>query len=101
MKFKKNWRSQLNDPQGTIQPSRIEQTLCEKRIKIMSKTKISWTERSWNPTTGCTKISTGCKHCYAEGMANRFWGDRKFTDIICHEDRLGTPLKTRKPSMRK
>ena len=30
--------------------------------------KIEWTERTWNPTVGCTKVSPGCKHCYAEGM---------------------------------
>ena len=33
--------------------------------------RIEWTEQTWNPTTGCTKISPGCKHCYAEAMANR------------------------------
>ena len=37
----------------------------------MSQTKIEWTETTWNPTTGCTKISLGCKNCYAERMANR------------------------------
>ena len=37
----------------------------------MKKTKIEWTEETWNPTTGCTKISAGCKFCYAETMANR------------------------------
>ena len=33
--------------------------------------KIEWTEQTWNPVTGCTKISPGCKHCYAEVMARR------------------------------
>jgi len=37
----------------------------------MSKSKIEWTEKSWNPTTGCTKISSGCDNCYAEVLANR------------------------------
>lgn len=37
----------------------------------MSQTKIEWTETTWNPTTGCTKISPGCKNCYAERMTNR------------------------------
>jgi len=37
----------------------------------MKTTKIEWTEVTWNPTTGCTKISTGCKNCYAEKMALR------------------------------
>jgi protein gp37 len=37
----------------------------------MKKSKIEWTEETWNPTTGCNKVSAGCKHCYAEVMANR------------------------------
>ena len=37
----------------------------------MRTTKIEWTERTWNPVTGCTKRSNGCKHCYAEAMADR------------------------------
>lgn len=37
----------------------------------MKKSKIEWTEETWNPTTGCTKVSPGCKYCYAEVMANR------------------------------
>ncbi|MCG2726042.1 MAG: phage Gp37/Gp68 family protein, partial [Elusimicrobia bacterium] len=37
----------------------------------MKKTKIEWTESSWNPVTGCTKISAGCLNCYAERMAKR------------------------------
>ena len=35
----------------------------------MSDSRIEWTEQTWNPVTGCTKISPGCQHCYAEGMA--------------------------------
>ncbi len=38
---------------------------------MATASKIEWTERTWNPVTGCTKISPGCKHCYAETMANR------------------------------
>ncbi len=60
--------------------------------------KIEWTEESWNPVTGCTKVSEGCRHCYAETIANRFWKDRKFTDVQCHEDRLNIPLKRKKPT---
>lgn len=37
----------------------------------MAKSKIEWTEKTWNPLTGCNKISSGCKHCYAERMAKR------------------------------
>lgn len=63
----------------------------------MTKTKIEWTDETWNPVTGCTKVSEGCKNCYAETIAKRFWGDRKFTDVQCHEDRLEQPLKWKRP----
>ena len=49
-------------------------------------TKIEWTDETWNVVTGCTKVSQGCKNCYAETIANRFWGDRKFTDIQLHPE---------------
>ncbi|MCP4149137.1 MAG: DUF5131 family protein [bacterium] len=38
---------------------------------MATKSTIEWTESTWNPVTGCTKISTGCANCYAERMANR------------------------------
>jgi protein gp37 len=67
-------------------------------------TKIEWCRgedgaegKTWNPVTWCTKVSAGCKNCYAEGVANRFWGDRKFTDVRTHADRLDEPLRWRKP----
>ena len=37
----------------------------------MAQSKIEWTEMTWNPTTGCTKITSGCKFCYAEVMSRR------------------------------
>lgn len=71
---------------------------------------IEWTDETWNPVTGCTKVSQGCKHCYAEGVADRFWGaqypptagigglrPRRFTDVRCHPERLDQPLRWRKP----
>lgn len=64
----------------------------------MAQTKIAWTERVWNPVTGCTKVSPGCKNCYAEAIAHRYWGSRKFTDVRVHADRMDTPLHWRKPS---
>jgi protein gp37 len=64
----------------------------------MADTSISWTNKAWDPVTGCNKVSAGCKNCYAETIANRFWKDRKFTDVICHEDRLDIPLHWRKPA---
>lgn len=63
----------------------------------MAKTKIEWTEKTWNPVTGCTKVSAGCTNCYAESIAKRFWKGRKFTDIVMHEDRMQEPYKWRKP----
>lgn len=63
----------------------------------MGKTTIDWATDVWNPVTGCQKVSQGCKNCYAERIASRFWGERKFTDVICHEDRLEIPLHWNKP----
>lgn len=63
----------------------------------MTTTSIEWTDTTWNPVTGCSKVSAGCKNCYAEGVAGRFWGDRKFTDMRTHPDRLDAPLRWRKP----
>mgnify|MGYP000954872147 CR=1 FL=1 len=40
---------------------------------MSANTSIEWTDRTWNPVTGCRKVSPGCKHCYAEGVAHRFW----------------------------
>ena len=64
-------------------------------------TKIEWTERTWNPVTGCTKVSPGCDHCYAEGIARRFAGSKAFPngfDVTLHPERLDAPLRWRKPS---
>ena len=63
----------------------------------MADTNISWADKVWNPVTGCTKVSAGCKNCYAEVLAKRFWGDRKFTDVQYHKDRLEQPLHWKKP----
>jgi len=63
----------------------------------MTKTKIEWATDVWNPVTGCTKVSQGCKNCYAETIAKRFWGERKFTDVRLEYDRLDIPRHWRKP----
>jgi protein gp37 len=63
----------------------------------MTKTKIEWADRVWNPTTGCSAISAGCLHCYAERIAQRFWGERPFTEVRIHPERLIWPTKWRKP----
>ena len=63
----------------------------------MGDTLVEWTDKVWNPVTGCTKVSQGCKNCYAETIANRFWGERKFTEVRCHYERLDIPLHWQKP----
>jgi len=65
---------------------------------------IEWTERSWNPLTGCTKISAGCRHCYAERMAYRLeaMGQPNYRngfELTLHEHALGIPLSWRKPAV--
>ena len=62
----------------------------------MSLTTIEWTDETWNPATGCTKVSPGCDHCYAETYTNRF-KRQQFGDIQLHEDRLAEPLRWRTP----
>lgn len=62
----------------------------------MAQTKIEWTELTWNPTTGCNKISAGCKFCYAEVMARRLkaMGQEKYKNgfrLTLHEDALKIP----------
>lgn len=64
----------------------------------MRTTKIEWTDKTWNPITGCTKISTGCAHCYAETMARRLqaMAVAKYANGFIptlHEDTLREPLK--------
>ena len=60
-------------------------------------TKIEWTDVTWNPVTGCTKVSAGCKHCYAERQFPRVYSPRRFGDVQCHPERLEQPLRWRKP----
>jgi protein gp37 len=61
------------------------------------RTGIEWTDATWNPVTGCTKVSQGCKHCYAERIFARPYPGRAFTDVRCHEDRLDVPLRWKRP----
>ena len=63
---------------------------------------IEWTEMTWNPLTGCTKISAGCKHCYAERMAKRLnaMGMARYRNgfgLTLHEDLVELPLKWKTP----
>lgn len=61
------------------------------------KSKIEWTDATWNPVTGCSKVSQGCKFCYAERVFPRPYPGREFTDVRCHPERLEQPLKWKKP----
>src|SRR5512138_1319358 len=64
----------------------------------MGTTTIEWTDATWNPITGCWKVSAGCKNCYAERVFPRTYGrERKFSDVMCHEDRLAQPLHWKQP----
>ncbi len=76
---------------------------------MVGSTKIEWATDTWNPTTGCSKVSAGCANCYAErdwprvygasAPANmrKKYGVRKFTDVMCHSDRIDQPLRWKKP----
>lgn len=64
---------------------------------MSTQSKIEWTDTTWNPVTGCTKVSPGCDHCYAERMTERFHGKGSFATVKLHPDRLDAPLKWRKP----
>ena len=71
---------------------------------MASRSSIEWTEASWNPVTGCSKISPGCRFCYAEGWAKRLQGMgvaayAKGFDVACHAHVLELPLRWRKPRM--
>ncbi|AYO30628.1 phage Gp37/Gp68 family protein [Biomaibacter acetigenes] len=68
----------------------------------MGKTKIEWATTVWNPVAGCTKISPGCEHCYAERMAKRLAGRYGYPkenpfQVTFHRERLNEPAKWKKP----
>jgi len=68
----------------------------------MSKSAIEWTEATWNPLTGCDKISPGCAHCYAERMALRLqaMGQERYVngfELTLHEQLVEQPLRWKKP----
>ena len=60
---------------------------------MSEKSTIEWTDATWNPVTGCTKISAGCKNCYAERVFNRVYPGRLFGEIRAHENRILDPLR--------
>ena len=69
---------------------------------MADKSAIEWTDATWNPVTGCTKVSQGCKHCYAERLSERFRGtpghpyEHGF-DVQLRPERLDMPGRWRKP----
>jgi protein gp37 len=71
---------------------------------MATKSNIEWTESTWNPLTGCTKVSPGCKNCYAERMANRLkaMGQPNYVNgfnLTIHPHTIELPLKWKKPQM--
>jgi protein gp37 len=71
---------------------------------MSDKSKIEWTDATWNPVRGCTKVSPGCAHCYAETFAERFRGvpghpyEQGF-DLRLVPEKLGEPIRWSKPKM--
>ncbi|MCL2620052.1 MAG: phage Gp37/Gp68 family protein [Defluviitaleaceae bacterium] len=71
---------------------------------MSTKSRIEWTESTWNPITGCDKFSAGCENCYAFRMAQRLkhMGNPKYTngfELTLHEDCLGDPTSWKKPML--
>lgn len=72
---------------------------------MSTTSRIEWTERTWNPVLGCTKISAGCKHCYAEVMARRLQAmgapgyEHGFKTVRVLPNRLAEPLERSKPTL--
>lgn len=68
----------------------------------MAKSRIEWTEETWNPVTGCTKVSPGCDNCYAERLALRLqaMGNARYVngfELTLHPDKIDDPLKWKRP----
>jgi protein gp37 len=73
-------------------------------INMAAKTSIEWTESTWNPITGCTKVSPGCQNCYAERLSLRLqaMGQHNYSNgfkLTMHNQALVTPLKWKRPQM--
>jgi protein gp37 len=71
---------------------------------MSTNSSIEWTESTWNPVTGCSKISTGCKHCYAERMTKRLVAMeqpnyRNGFEVTLHPHALEMPLRWKKPQV--
>lgn len=74
-------------------------------VKMASQSGIEWTEQTWNPVTGCTKVSPGCKNCYAETMARRLQAmgvpgyESGFRKVTLVSSRLDQPIKRKRPTV--
>jgi protein gp37 len=73
---------------------------------VSDKSAIEWTDATWNPVTGCSKVSPGCANCYAETLSLRFGHSKRpwtpanaAENVVLHPERLGLPLKWREPRM--
>ncbi|WP_305910499.1 phage Gp37/Gp68 family protein (plasmid) [Methylomarinum sp. Ch1-1] len=73
---------------------------------MSDNTKIEWSDATWNPATGCSKVSEACRNCYAlrdwvrmAANQNSVYYDRQFTDVMCHPERLDQPIRWQKPRM--
>jgi protein gp37 len=71
---------------------------------MTTQSRIEWTEHTWNPVTGCSKLSPGSAFCYAEIFARRLqamgvWGYEDGFAVTLHPTRLGEPLRRRKPTI--
>ena len=69
---------------------------------MATNSKIEWTQVTWNPVTGCSKVSQGCKYCYAERMAKRLkeMGNKRYLNgfnVTLHEDLVELPLRWQQP----
>src|SRR5947207_12770384 len=73
---------------------------------MADRTGIEWTEATWNPVSGCSKVSPGCAHCYAERISRRFghtlepWlPEHAEKNVVMHPIRLDQPLRWKRPRM--
>ena len=73
---------------------------------VADRSSIEWTEATWNPVTGCSKVSPGCAHCYAETLSLRFHWSRKpwlpsyaAENVVLHPERMEQPLRWRRPRL--
>lgn len=68
----------------------------------MADTKIEWCDKTWNPVSGCTRVSEGCRHCWAERMSKRLAGRAGYPEdgfkVTLHPDKLDEPLRWKKPA---